>query len=285
MSSTLEERDAAAAKGEASTAPDAGVIEEARARRRFRRQALAATLLAAVAIGAIGLGAAGGGGGTRARGVAASGGVAPTRAVRTNAVSCPPPKSLQGRPSSSLLAILGVLRRPAEAADAIHIFAGGFTRGVFVRYIRRARVSGGGQYYLYPAVVGECGTRDKPHEGIMELAQNVDLGHGLIGGSGGGGATARAIEQGRDESSGPPGSSTSATVTMIVPDSVASVTLHYPAGRASGYSPKISPAVTITAKPVENLLVVRVPRSNPLGRATMVWRGPRGRVVKTLHGV
>jgi hypothetical protein len=200
-------------------------------------------------------------------------------------VSCPPSKSLQGRPSRSLLAILGVLRRPAVAADAIHIFQGGFTRGVFVRFIRRARVADGSRFYLYPVVVGECGTREKPHQGIMELTQNVDLGHGLIGGTGGGGGTARAIEQGRDASSGPPGSSTSATVTMVVPDGVATVTLHYPAGRASGYSPKISPAVTLTTKPVENLLVVRVPRSNPLGRATMVWRGPRGRVIKTMHRV
>jgi hypothetical protein len=124
-----------------------------------------------------------------------------------------------------LLAIFGVLRRPAVAADAIHIFEGGFTRGVFVRYIRRARVVDGGQYYLYPVVFGECGTRQKPHQGIMELARNVDLGHGLIGGSGGGGETARAIEQGRDPTSGPPGSSTSATVTMVVPDGVATVTV------------------------------------------------------------
>jgi hypothetical protein len=43
--------------------------------------------------------------------------------------------------------------------------------------------------------------------------------------------------------------------------------------------------VTLTAKPVENLLVVRVPRSNPLGRATMVWRGPRGQMIKTLRRV
>ena len=64
------------------------------------------------------------------------------RPARNKAVSCPPSKSLQGRPSRSLLSILGVLRRPAVAADAIHIFEGGFTRGVFVRYIRRARVAG-----------------------------------------------------------------------------------------------------------------------------------------------
>jgi hypothetical protein len=285
MTATVDRRDTPAASGEANTAPDGGVIEEARAHGRRRRRAVAATLLTVMAIGGIVLGAVGGGGGSHARGLAASAGVSAGRPARSKTVSCPPAKSLQGRPSRSLLAILGVLRRPAAAADAIHIFQGGFTRGVFVRYIRRVRVAGGGQYYLYPVIVGECGTREKPHQGIMELAQNVDLGHGLIGGTGGGGESAREIEQGRDASSGPPGSSTSATVTMVVPDGVATVTLHYPAGRASGYSPKISPAVTLTTRPVENLLVVRVPRSNPLGRATMVWRGPRGRVIKTISGV
>jgi hypothetical protein len=285
MSPTVDTRDAPAASGGAKAAPDAGVIEEARAHGRRRRRAVAATVLAAVAIGGIVLGAAGGGGGSHPRGVAASAGVSAGRPARDRTGSCPPSKSLQGRPSSSLLAILGVLRRPAVPADAIHIFQGGFTRGVFVRYIRRVRIADKGRYYVYPVVVGECGTRETPHQGIMELTQNIDIGHGLIGGAGGGGATARAIEQGRDASSGPPGSSTSATVTMVVPDGVATVTLHYPAGRASGYSPKISPAVTLTAKPVENLLVVRVPRSNPLGRATMVWRGPRGQMIKTLRRV
>ncbi|HEY4452525.1 MAG TPA: hypothetical protein VGN13_13135 [Solirubrobacteraceae bacterium] len=285
MSATVDRRETPAASSAANPTPDAGVIEEARAHGRRRRRAVAATLLSTIAIGGIVLGAGGAGGGSHARGVAASAGVSAGRSPRHSTASCPPAQSLQGRPSRSLLAILGVLRRPAVAADAIHIFQGGFTRGVFVRYIRRARVADGARYYLYPVIVGECGTREKPHQGIMELAQNVDLGHGLIGGSGGGGESAGAIEQGRDAGSGPPGSGTSATVTMVVPDGVATVTLRYPAGRASGYSPKISPAVTLTAKPVENLLVVRVPRSDPLGRATMVWRGPRGRVIKTLHGV
>jgi hypothetical protein len=118
----------------------------------------------------------------------------------------------------------------------------------------------------------------------MELAKNVDLGAGLIGGTGGGGATAAAIEQGQDAGSGPPGSSTSATITMVVPDGVASVTLRYPAGRASGYSPQISPPFNITTRPVENLLVVSVPRSNPLQRGTVIWRAGNGHIVKRFNG-
>ena len=185
-------------------------------------------------------------------------------------------------PRKSLLSILGVLRRRATAADAgSGITAQGFTSGVFVHYIRRARFVAGSPYYVYAAVVGGCGTGEKAHEGIMELARNVDLGGGAIGGTGGGGATAAAIESGQTAGSGPPGSSTSATITMIVPDGVAKVTLRFPAGRASGYSPKISPPFSVTTTPVNNLVVVTVPRSNPLQRGTMIWRLADGHILKT----
>jgi hypothetical protein len=146
-------------------------------------------------------------------------------------------------------------------------------------------VIGGSPYYVYPAVFGGCGTGERPHEGIGELATHVNLGGGAIGGTGGGGATAAAIERGQDAGSGPPGSSTSATITMVVPDGVAKVTLRYPAGRASGYSPKISPPFTITTAPVENLLVVRVPRSNPLQQGAMIWRAADGHTIKTFKSV
>jgi hypothetical protein len=262
--------------------PDAGVIEEARARQRRHRGMVAAAAIAAAAIAATLLGFAGGGGGSHAGSASLPAGRAPSKTARSSPASCNG-KALQGAPSKSLLSILGVLRRPATAADAgSGITAQGSTREIFVHYIRRARVVAGSPHYIYPAVVGGCGTGEKPHEGIMELAKNVDLGHGDIGGTGGGGATAAAIEQGQgDADSGPPGSSTSATITMVVPDRIASVTLRYPAGRASGYSPKISPPFAITTKPVGNLVVVRVPRSNPLQRGTMIWRAADGHIVKT----
>ena len=71
---------------------------------------------------------------------------------------------------------------------------------------------------------------------------------------------------------------------MIVPDGVASVTLRYPAGRASGYSAKISPPVTITTAPVDNMVVVSVPRSaggGPIWVPTMIWRAANGHIIKT----
>lgn len=157
---------------------------------------------------------------------------------------------------------------------------------MFVHYIRRARFVSGSPYYVYPAVFGGCGTRQTPHEGISWLATHVDLGGGTIGSDGGGGATAADIEQGQAVGTGPPGSSTSATVTMIVPDGVAKVALRYPAGRASGYSQKISPPFTVTTTSVDNLVVVSVPRSGGGGRiwaATIIWRAADGHIIKTFH--
>jgi hypothetical protein len=268
-------------------APEAGVIKEARTRQR-RHRAVAAALLAAAAAGGILLGTTGGGGGPRPTSASVPEGRPPSKTGRLSAASCISAEggALQGAPRKSLLSILGVLRRHATAADAgSGITARGMIGGVFVHYIRRARVVAGSPYYLYPAVIGGCGTGEKPHEGIGELATHVDLGGGLIGGTGGGGATAAAIEDGLDAGSGPPGSSTSATITLVVPDGVARVTLRYPAGPASGYSPKISPPFTVTTTPVENLVVVGVPRSSPLQRGTMIWRAANGRIIKTFSSV
>ena len=73
---------------------------------------------------------------------------------------------------------------------------------------------------------------------------------------------------------------------MLVPDRVAEVTLHYPAGRASGYSPKISPPVTIVTAPVENQVVVSVPRSaggGTIRKVKMIWRAADGHVIRTFN--
>jgi hypothetical protein len=268
----------------AAARTDAGVIEEARARQRRQRGVAGAVLLVAGAAVGLLLGAAGGGA-AHHRGAAVFAARPSERAARLSAASCASKAALQDAPSKSLLSILGVLRRPATAADAgSGITAQGFTSGVFVHYIRRARVVDGSPYYIYPAIVGGCGTGETPHQGIMDLGKDIDLGHGLIGGGGGGGATVAGIERGADAGSGAPGSSTSATLTLVVPDGVAKVTLHYPAGRASGYSPKISPAVTVTTAPVENLVVVSVPRSNPLQKGTMTWWAANGHVIRRFKG-
>ncbi|MGH2904495.1 MAG: hypothetical protein ACRDK7_13065 [Solirubrobacteraceae bacterium] len=269
-------------------APDAGVIEEARARQRRQRGIAGAVMLAAVAIAVVLFVFAGGGGTSRPAAAPMPGKYPPSKPARPSQASClSKGRALQGAPSRSLLSILGVLRRPATAADALpQSLAGhGLTRGVFVNYIRRTQVVNGSPYYLYPAIIGGCGVEPE-HQGIMDLATHVNIGHGLIGGGGGGGATVSEIERGMSFGSGPPASATSATITMVVPDGVASITLRYPAGRASGYSPKISPPFTITTAPVNNELVVTIPRSSGSSRPRgmrMIWRAANGHTIRTFN--
>jgi len=268
--------------------PESGVIEEARARQRRHRRLGTAVALGGGTIGAI-LFAFAGGGGSHPTGSTAPARRPPAKTARLSETSCLSHSGhlLQGAPSRSLLSILGVLRRAATPADAVpqNLAGRGLTRNVFARYVRRTQVSRGSPYYIYPAIVGGCGV-ERLHEGIMDLATHVDLGAGIIGGTGGGGSSAAEIERGEAVGTGPPGSPTSATITMIVPDGVSSVTLRYPAGRASGYSPVVSPPITITAAPLSNELVVRVPRSGgggPIHRVTMIWRASDGRIVRMFN--
>jgi hypothetical protein len=267
--------------------PDAGVIEEARARqRRHRAVALAVAAGVPTAI----LLAFAGGRGSRPSSAPLPRGRQPLQAARLRPATCGSRTSnvLQGAPSKSLLSILGVLRRGSTAADALprKLAAWGAGSNAFVHYIRRTRVVNGSPYYIYPAILGGCGLQAR--QGIMELDTNIDLGGGAIGATGGGGTSAAEIKQGQAVGTGPPGSSTSSTLTMIVPDGVARVTLRYPAGRASGYSAKISPAVTITSTPVNNEVIVSVPRSGGGGaihHAKVIWQAADGRVIKTFNGL
>jgi hypothetical protein len=276
----------AVAEPPAARVPDAGVIEEARARQRRHRGAAAAAVATAAAI-AVGLALAGGAGRSPAGGASAHRGrpVAQTARLAQARCGAATSKELQGAPSRALLAILGVLRRPATAADRIprNVYMFGAGSDAFVHYVRRTRVVDGSPYYIYPAIVSGCGSHAR--QGIMHLETNIDLGGGALGGTGGGGASAADIEQGRDIGTGPPGSSTSSTLTMIVPDGVAKVLVWLPAGRASGYSPKVSPAVTIATAPVNNEVVLRVPRSGGGGaihNGKITWLAGDGRVIKTL---
>lgn len=266
--------------------PDAGVIEEARRRQRRHRSAASAAVAAgALAAAAAGWLIAGGTGGSHPAAGAGRHSPSAPAASRRGHGGCAPAfgRVLAGRPERSLLSILGVLRRPATQADRLPPGIG-VVGDAFAGYVRRTRVIGGRSYFLYPARSG-C----RPgHEGIMDLAINVDLGHGLKGGTGGGGADAADIEAGRAVSTGPPGSATSATITMVVPDGVASVVLRYPAGRASGYSPRVSPPFTVTTAPVGNEVVVTVPRSaggGPIWAPKMIWRAADGRVIRVFHSL
>ncbi|HEY4896631.1 MAG TPA: hypothetical protein VII01_11130, partial [Solirubrobacteraceae bacterium] len=95
-------------------APDAGVIEAARARQRRHHGVAAAVTLAGGVIATILLGFGGGGGGSGSRSASLPPGRAPSKTARASPASCGGGgEALQRAPSTSLLAILGVLRRPA----------------------------------------------------------------------------------------------------------------------------------------------------------------------------
>jgi hypothetical protein len=273
---------------------DAGVIEEARAReRRHRAIAGIVSALAVAGIAAIVLASHGGGDG---RSPAAQG---PAHAHPQRAVNAPETLAAcvshqngrgvdEGTPSRSLLSILGVLRRPATKADALSgslfsfFTSGGAARvrgeEIFVRYVRRARVIGDRSYYLIPSVFSGCGVLKLTGEGITVWRQD-----GGGGGSGGGDADASEIEQGEAYASESVFTHTS--ITMLVPDGVATVTLQYPAGRVGGFNTHHAPAFTATAKVVGNVFVSTLPRGGMRLRApmTMIWRAANGATVKTFH--
>jgi hypothetical protein len=109
------------------------------------------------------------------------------------------------------------------------------------------------------------------------------------GGGGGGGADAAEIaKQGMwGSSSGGTGANPGLTLFHgVVPDGVATVTLHYPAGKVGGFSRRTASAVTINAHAVNNVVVVSVPRAGAqaMGAVTTTWRAADGTTITTIHG-
>jgi len=200
----------------------------------------------------------------------ALGGPPPTRiglsGASRSAAACVWQPTLAGPPSQPLLSALAVLRRPATVGDAPE----GLLRAmatvdhslgaeVFVAYVRRARVVAGNTYYIVPTRYTDCGlagSAPKPFDGIDVEAIGV-AGHRAYGGT-----TVAQIEQGRSGGAGQPGSATASTLVLLLPDGVARVKLHYAAGSANGFTRVIAAPFTTTTTPVNNLIVVSIPRSS-----------------------
>jgi hypothetical protein len=109
------------------------------------------------------------------------------------------------------------------------------------------------------------------------------------GGGGGGGATAAEIEQHGSWGSSSGGTGANPGLTRfngLLPDGVATVTLHYPAGKVGGFSRRTASAVTITAHAVNNVVVVSVPRAGDqaTNAVTTTWRAADGLIIKTIRG-
>jgi len=132
---------------------------------------------------------------------------------------------------------------------------------------------------------------ERRRDGLSPRPPGVTLFGFTGGGSGGGGgdATAAQIEQQGSWGSSSGGTGANPGLTLfwgVVPDGVATVTLHYPAGKIGGFSRRTGPAVTIKAHAVNNVVVVSVPRAGAQSTEalTTTWRAANGTVIKTIHG-
>ena len=206
-------------------------------------------------------------------------------AAPAGAASCVWHPLLSGAPSRPLLAAFAILRRPARPGDAPANLVAQFSRPinrqfgqeVYVRYMRYTRTVDGVAYYLVP-VTFRCGVITRQGDGI-----SLDS---VLGG--GGDLDAAEIEHagmwGR-RSGGTGADPGRTTFTGVLPDGVASVTLHYPAGKLGGFSHRSGPAITVTAPVVNNVVVVTVERAGnqAMDNVTTTWRAANGSIVKAIH--
>lgn len=283
--------------------PDAGVIEEARSRqRRHRSAALVATIAAAAVVG-VGLAFVGGGGGFQGQ----AGSTLPTPSLvaakfrNVSGAPCVWHASTSGTPNASLLSILGVFRR---ATTRVRPIAGitprapnPFGEEVYANYFRRAGVFAGSPTYLYLFDDTGCSPISSHGEGLkMErrwLGDDVGIARPGVQEDGGLNGGAATIESGQWYWLGGPGlpglAATSETVTLLVPDEVASVSIRYPTEAVEPAYHKhpgpIVPALTINATPTNNLVTFNVHHhsSAAIAPVTVIWRAANGHIINTFH--
>jgi hypothetical protein len=220
---------------------------------------------------------------------------------------------IHGSPAKALLSILGVLRRPAMPADRLSPNESlGMPMAVYAGATRRSLVAHGVSYYLIPArqdpsagqpsascfaaqqaALGRAlptipaalraPTRalqarmiDYDRRLITQPPQDVICLATLAHNSGGAscGETAAAIGRGVPSLQE---DGNSHTVSGLVPDGVASVTLRFPA--SAGH-----PAVSVTAPVSGNVFAARVTRTADVTRVapTIVWRSAQGGTIRTI---
>jgi hypothetical protein len=220
------------------------------------------------------------------------------------------PAVSNGSPSPALLSVLGVLRRRPVAADGLpRSVELNSVSGVYVRYIRLARVRNGVSYYIVPAaraldfsgpgtsprclaaIVASVraelpqiprGLRPSTLALVTETAahasqRDADAAAGGIclitvsaGEQGGScGASARDLTQhGMLSAYG--------TLSGVVPDGVATVTIHYPA--SGGHV-----AQTVTTNVIGNVFASSIkPVRGSNTTPTIIWRSLSGRILKTV---
>lgn len=186
-----------------------------------------------------------------------------------------PTTTSEGAPSAAMLRTLGVLRRPQTAADALPAeFLSapfGHGEGVFLKYVRLARVFDGTSYYIVPVAKG-CNRL------LAEEAGFDAVGPGAFGGYGG--YSVSEIRRGRALST--VGKGELSTASGVVPDKVARVVLVYGAKEPNNPSSKRHHAARVTALVVNNVFAVQVPRDpgDAIQPSKIIWRTARGALLK-----
>ena len=263
---------------------DAGVIEEARARQRRHRTGAVAVAVAALIVGMLMGSFSGRGGGTAAeRGTGTAGHSSlPANASLASVAACfSHSGTINTAPSLALLSTLSVLRRPTTSADALPSTVAKLYVGpesgqvVFVNYIRLVRrMSAALTFYLMPVLAG-CDARTS-REGL-DLFYVLSRGGRVLDTGGGGESTAAEIKKEGMFIAGKFGPNSTGTplIAGVVPDGVATITVHYP-------------TTTVTAAAVNNVVVASVPHpGGPLQHPPLtVWRAANGHIIKTIgHGL
>ena len=282
------------------------MIDDARARqRRHRRTAASASLVAAALLG-VGFAYLGGGGGSRSPG---SPGL-PSSVVQVAAklrnlsgAPCTWTPTITGKPNRRLLSVLRVFRHGSTPPGVLEQlqprFPGPFGEEIYANYVRRAGVFAGGPTYLLVF-------RDTGCSPIVATGQRRRLVRNWLGdnigiyrpgtdaaGPGSLSGGVNTVESGGWAWLGAPGikglAKQSETVTLLVPDQVASVTIRYPAEAVEPayhrHPGPIVPAITINEKASNNVVTFSVRHRNSAAMAplTMVWRAANGDTIKTFH--
>jgi hypothetical protein len=207
-------------------------------------------------------------------------GAAPPGIASITGPACPPPAEAtasEGSPSAKLLATLGVLRRAQTPADALPAIPGSpalptLGEGVYVKFIRRARVVAETAYYVVPVEKGF---------GFRACGKQVFLVEATPGfrSSGGGASPAQIKKDGIFETYwGPRGH----VASGVVPDGVAKVSLHY-ASHVRGRH-----GTTLSTTPVNNVFVTALPSdlgssAQPEVPTAIVWRSAKGKIIRTIR--
>lgn len=224
------------------------------------------------------------------------------------------PVKSQGSPSGRLLSLLGVLRRPASAADAyaraVFAMSPGEIREVFIRYARPVRVLHRARFFIVPAgdvtgfrvVPARCVAEERSalqrilrHTSVASHAHTVGLQAQYLAwqryraahpegvclaafsaavGGGGGGSVDCRYTVG-DIERGSAQFSLGQLLYGVVPDAVATVTVRFSTVNGRRSRPT-------TATVVRNVWVIARPRRTSYPSA-WIWRDAAGRIVKTVR--